>query len=334
MSRLLVSQRCFLNNATQGSRTLASSHAVTLGAPASARHSLSFLHPNVSFRRLDRCSSQLKSPSRTLSTSSRSLLQSQSPFRPSLPSLSSKPSDASSSSPTDSKSSSKDLEEAPRILTPSTPTSTPTVRENIYTIPNALTVSRILACPVLGYSIIQGDFALATGILAYAGITDWVDGFIARRFNMKTVLGTILDPAADKALMTTLTVTLAVKGLLPVPLAVIILGRDVLLSLSAFYIRYKSLPAPKTWSRYWDFGIPSAEVRPTEISKINTALQLLLMACTTVSPLIDADLHVGLQIFQWVVAGTTIWSGMGYLFSRDAVRYVARSAGSAGKKQS
>lgn len=74
-----------------------------------------------------------------------------------------------------------------------------------------------------------------------------------------------------------------------VPLAVIILGRDVLLSFSAFYIRYTSLPAPvrafcfihkvphqqshshqKTFSRYWDFSIPSAEVRPTQISKVYT----------------------------------------------------------------
>ena len=77
---------------------------------------------------------------------------------------------------------------------------------------------------------------------------------------MNSVLGTILDPAADKMLMTTLTVTLALKEMLPrwvssllqksfltkasVPLAVIILGRDVLLSISAFYIRYTSLPHP------------------------------------------------------------------------------------------
>ena len=126
---------------------------------------------------------------------------------------------------------------------------------------------------------------------------------MARRYNMRSVLGTILDPAADKTLMTTLTVTLAMKSLIPgmwhwhrfllfaeysdiVPLAVIILGRDVLLSLSAFYIRYTSLPPPvssvvqsicafahayigqKTWSRYWDFSIPSAEVHPTSISKV------------------------------------------------------------------
>ena len=79
---------------------------------------------------------------------------------------------------------------------------------------------------------------------------------------MRSILGTILDPAADKILMTTLVVTLTMKGLLPrtsvvssllkliitetnaVPLAVIVLGRDVLLSFAAFYIRYTSLSAP------------------------------------------------------------------------------------------
>jgi len=131
-----------------------------------------------------------------------------------------------------------------------------------------VTASRILACPILGWSILEGDFRTATLLLAYAGISDWLDGYVARKYNMRTVLGTILDPAADKILMTTLVVTLAIKGLLPVPLAVIILGRDAILSISAFYIRYKSLPPPKTFMRYWDFGIPSAEVRPTRISKV------------------------------------------------------------------
>ncbi|THH14641.1 hypothetical protein EW146_g5711 [Bondarzewia mesenterica] len=120
----------------------------------------------------------------------------------------------------------------------------PTIRENIYTLPNFLTLSRIAACPVLGWAILADDFVLATGLLAYAGITDLVDGFLARRYSMQSVLGTILDPAADKILMTTLAVTLTMHGLLPLPLTVIILGRDVLLSLSAFYIRYTTLPNP------------------------------------------------------------------------------------------
>ncbi|PAV19682.1 phosphatidyl synthase [Pyrrhoderma noxium] len=196
-------------------------------------------------------------------------------------------------------------------------------RENIYTLPNALTLSRILSCPLLGYSILDGNFTLATGILAYAGISDWFDGFLARRFQMRSVLGTILDPAADKALMTTLTVTLALKDMIPIPLAIIILGRDVLLVLTAFYVRYKSLPSPKTFRRYWDLSIPSAEVHPTTISKVNTALQLLLMGVTTVSPLLSFQMDLVLQTLQWTVAGTTIWSGFSYVFSSSAVRIIA-----------
>ncbi|KAL7280738.1 CDP-diacylglycerol--glycerol-3-phosphate 3-phosphatidyltransferase [Trametes coccinea BRFM310] len=202
----------------------------------------------------------------------------------------------------------------------------PTIRENIYTIPNLLTLSRIAACPVLGWSIVNDDFYLATGLLVYAGLTDLVDGFLARRFNMRSVLGTILDPAADKMLMTTLTVTLAMKDLLPVPLAVIILGRDVLLSLAAFYIRYTTLPPPKTFTRYWDFSIPSAEVHPTGISKVNTALQLLLMGTTTIGPILPFDIALPLQALQWIVAGTTIWSGASYVFAKDGFRVVSSAA--------
>ncbi|KAG7094133.1 hypothetical protein E1B28_007745 [Marasmius oreades] len=199
----------------------------------------------------------------------------------------------------------------------------PTLRENIYTLPNLLTTSRIIACPVIGYSILHGQFHVATSLLVYAGLTDLADGYLARRFNMQSVLGTILDPAADKALMTTLTVTLTMKGMIPIPLAALILGRDILLSLSAFYIRYTSLTPPKTLARYWDFSIPSAEVHPTGISKINTALQLLLMGTTTISPVLPLALDVPLTGLQWVVGATTIWSGLSYIFSKDAVRVLS-----------
>ncbi|KAG1860629.1 CDP-alcohol phosphatidyltransferase-domain-containing protein [Suillus subalutaceus] len=202
---------------------------------------------------------------------------------------------------------------------------TPPLRENIYTIPNLLTVSRILSCPVLGWSILHDDFFLATGLLVYAGLSDLADGYLARRFSMHSVLGTILDPAADKTLMTTLTVTLAVKGLLPVSLASIIIGRDVLLSLSAFYIRYTSLPAPKTFARYWDFSIPSAEVRPTTISKYNTFAQLALMCATTVTPILPTQYNLFVPEMQILVAVTTVWSGLSYVFSKDAVRIVSET---------
>ncbi|KAH9973676.1 CDP-alcohol phosphatidyltransferase-domain-containing protein [Lactifluus volemus] len=202
----------------------------------------------------------------------------------------------------------------------------PALRENIYTFPNFLTASRIATCPALGWVILSDNYVAATGLLLYAGITDWLDGFLARKYRMTSILGTILDPAADKALVGTLVVTLTMQGLLPFPLASIIFGRDMLLSLSAFYIRYTSLPHPKTFRRYWDFSIPSAEVHPTTISKVNTALQLLLLGSTTISPLLPgvaAGFGLYLRGLQWTVAMTTIWSGLSYVASKDAVRILS-----------
>lgn len=87
--------------------------------------------------------------------------------------------------------------------------------ENIYTLPNLLTASRLVAAPFIGYCILHDHHTWALGLFAYAGITDLLDGWIARRWNLGTVVGTVIDPMADKTLMTTLTVTLAAKGLLP-----------------------------------------------------------------------------------------------------------------------
>jgi cardiolipin synthase len=93
-----------------------------------------------------------------------------------------------------------------------------TPHENIYTIPNILTFSRLVAAPVIGYLVLHDYHAWAVGLFAYAGITDLIDGYIARRWKLQTVVGTVIDPMADKTLMTILTVCLAIKGALPGPL--------------------------------------------------------------------------------------------------------------------
>lgn len=90
-----------------------------------------------------------------------------------------------------------------------------TARENIYTLPNLLTVSRLVAAPFIGYCIMHDHHAWALGLFAYAGISDLLDGWIARRWDLKTVVGTVIDPMADKTLMTVLTIALAAKGALP-----------------------------------------------------------------------------------------------------------------------
>lgn len=169
---------------------------------------------------------------------------------------------------------------------------------------------------MVGYFIIQEQHLSALGLFVYAGITDLVDGWIARNWGLQTVVGTVIDPMADKMLMTIVTICLAVKAAIPgmflvhtgnneelwglirsfgkstVSLAAVILGRDAILGLVAIYIRYISLPAPKTFVRYWDFSLPSAEVRPTGISKLNTALQLALVGWTMTGMAIGGDLGI------------------------------------------
>ena len=200
--------------------------------------------------------------------------------------------------------------------------------------PNILTFSRLLATPVIGYLILHDQHAWAVGLLFYAGATDLIDGWIARRWNLQTVVGTVIDPLADKALVIVTTVCLAVQGGLPIWLATLILGRDVSLGIAANYYRYASLPAPKTFLRYWNFSLPSAEVHPTGISKLNTFLSIVLIGAVTALPLAGPVIDTTLQsafntsirsehlmtAAQYIVAGTTVWSGASYLYTRDAVR--------------
>nr|KAK5436110.1 hypothetical protein LTR18_009689 [Exophiala xenobiotica] len=202
-------------------------------------------------------------------------------------------------------------------------------RENIYTIPNILTFTRLIAAPAVGYFILTSQPLAAVSLFFYAGVTDLVDGYLARRFNSTTVVGTVIDPMADKALMTITVVCLTVNGTLPLWLATIILGRDVALAISAIYFRWISLPPPKTMARYWDFSLPSAEVHPTEISKINTFLQLLLIGNAMILPvlpesLIDAYNLTGVfEGWMYLVAGTTVWSGLSYVGNKSAVKILS-----------
>ncbi|KAF2668923.1 hypothetical protein BT63DRAFT_245980 [Microthyrium microscopicum] len=207
--------------------------------------------------------------------------------------------------------------------------------ENIYTIPNFLTVTRLIAAPVVGYLILHDQQLWAVGLFAYAGITDLIDGWMARKYNLQTVVGSVIDPMADKALMTVVVICLAIKGALPLWLATLILGRDVALGIAAIYYRYASLPHPKTFMRYWDFSLPSAEVHPTGISKFNTFLQLAVIGSTLTLPVItnamipavlttaglttDA-LNSGLRVMQYVVTATTLWSGGSYVWRKDVVK--------------
>ncbi|KAK8246723.1 hypothetical protein HDK90DRAFT_406888, partial [Phyllosticta capitalensis] len=214
-----------------------------------------------------------------------------------------------------------------------------TTHEQIWNVPNVLTLSRLVAAPAVGYLILHDQHAWALGLFAYAGITDLVDGWIARRWQLQTVVGSVVDPMADKLLMAVTAACLAAKGALPGPLAILIFGRDASLAIAAIYYRYASLPSPKTFARYWDFSLPSAEVHPTSVSKINTFLQLALIGLTLLFPVIahtaiataaalvsqppPSDLPslviTSVTALQFLVGATTLWSGFSYAVLKNAV---------------
>uniref|UniRef100_A0A914PA07 cardiolipin synthase (CMP-forming) n=1 Tax=Panagrolaimus davidi TaxID=227884 RepID=A0A914PA07_9BILA len=188
------------------------------------------------------------------------------------------------------------------------------VKDNIMTIPNGLCILRISLTPVIGYLVVQNQFMAACGLFAFAGMTDLLDGFIARRFeSQRSLLGTMLDPVADKLLVSTLFITLTCVNLIPLALTSIVLLRDILLVGGGFYRRYQILEPPFTIKRFFDPSVSSVRVVPTLTSKINTALQLSLVTFSLASPVFGFVGHPALTTLGIVTAGTTIVSGLQYI---------------------
>jgi cardiolipin synthase (CMP-forming) len=113
--------------------------------------------------------------------------------------------------------------------------------DRVLTLPNALTLLRILAIPVVLMLLLEGEDAVAATVFVLAAVTDFLDGRLARRQGGAGTshLGTVLDPVADKLMLSSVAVVLAVRGLLPAPLVAILVGRDILTLLGSIVFRGK-----------------------------------------------------------------------------------------------
>ncbi|XP_020770176.2 cardiolipin synthase (CMP-forming) isoform X2 [Bos indicus] len=196
--------------------------------------------------------------------------------------------------------------------------------ENPWTIPNMLSMTRIGLAPVLGYLIIEEDFNIALGVFALAGLTDLLDGFIARNWaSQKSALGSALDPLADKILISILYISLTYADLIPVPLTYMIISRDVMLIAAVFYVRYRTLPTPRTLSKYFNPCYATARLKPTFISKVNTAVQLILVAASLAAPVFNYADSIYLQILWCFTAFTTAASAYSYYhYGRKTVQVI------------
>jgi len=132
-------------------------------------------------------------------------------------------------------------------------------------IPNMICVVRIILVAPIVWALLEGRYGLALGLILVAGFSDALDGFLARRFDWRTRLGGLLDPAADKLLMFAAYVTLAWIGLVPVWFSAIVVGRDIIIIAGA--IVYQLYVAP-------------VHGEPTGASKLNTVFQILFVLLT------------------------------------------------------
>ncbi len=131
------------------------------------------------------------------------------------------------------------------------------------TIPNLITIMRLLLVPAVVLAMLQAHWGWAFAGFLVAGISDGVDGFIARRYNQFSHLGAYLDPIADKLLLVSVFVVLGLAAELPLWLVVTMVSRDALIVCAVLLSSVMAHPV---------------EVKPLYISKVNTAVQIVLAA--------------------------------------------------------
>lgn len=166
-------------------------------------------------------------------------------------------------------------------------------------IPNLLTLFRILACPVLVLLLSERHYDAALAVFVLAGITDGLDGFIAKRFNYVTSLGSLLDPIADKLLIACSYAMLAILGDIPFWLLVVVMFRDIVIIAGYLILVTMEREVP---------------MNPTYSSKLNTFMQICLVVAILVqqSELMGVSPLIILLIFG--VSLTTVISGIQYVW--------------------
>jgi cardiolipin synthase len=178
-----------------------------------------------------------------------------------------------------------------------------------FTIPNLLSVLRMGLVPLFIIAVLDGEPLKALILFLVAGVTDALDGFIARFANQQSLLGAYLDPIADKLLLTSAYVSLTIPSLnhgvqIPIWITVLVIARDVLIVVMALIL-------------YLAAGI--RRFPPSILSKINTAAQVIAVMLVLISPLLP-DLEPVATTLLYAVAVLTVSSGIDYVirYSRSS----------------
>jgi cardiolipin synthase len=167
------------------------------------------------------------------------------------------------------------------------------------TIPNLITLFRIILTPLFIIFLIQGNYRKALAVFILAGVSDLADGLIARTWQQKSRLGSYLDPLADKVLMAASFVTLSIYQQIPSWLTVVVLSRDVALALGVLVFRLADIPLV---------------IRPTLAGKWTTTFQLITVGFVLLSKIVAIPSLLLLGLF-WGTGALTTVSGIQYFYS-------------------
>jgi cardiolipin synthase len=177
-------------------------------------------------------------------------------------------------------------------------------------IPNFLSVLRIVLVPVIIIFLLQEMYFEALITFGIAGLTDVLDGVIARAFNRQTAVGAFVDPLADKLLLSSMYITLAIIGLIPSWLTVLVISRDFIITLGILVLYMMSV-------KY--------EMKPAFISKVTTVLQIVTVLFALLYQFIGHLIaYKWVETFFWITAAFTISSGFTYIMK--GIRYLNRAS--------
>ena len=165
-------------------------------------------------------------------------------------------------------------------------------------LPNLISLARLLAVPVTVHLLLTGRFQAAFWLFLAAGVSDALDGAIAKHFNAASRVGAFLDPLADKALLMAIYVTLGYLEHMPLWLVILIVFRDLLIIGGA--VLFHTLTH-------------SLKVEPLLVSKTNTAAQIILAGTVLAELGLELSLSILVHVLIYVVAATTFVSGAAYV---------------------
>ncbi len=167
-------------------------------------------------------------------------------------------------------------------------------------IPNIITALRFLLVPPVVILLLQERFTAALIVFGVAGLSDGLDGFLARRFDWRSRLGGIMDPLADKLLVVSSFVTLGWLGLIPAWLVLLVILRDLVIIAGA---------------TFYHMRIEQFDAEPSVASKLNTAAQILLVLAVLYSSGIQTLPVMLMDVLLYGVLVTTLWSGFDYVWT-------------------